>query len=174
MKKYILNILILLAFWSTAALSNSVRSYNFNSLENSDSSSIKLKALEHFINGSILDLNERYADAVEEYRKALMLDPSAGIFYALGKDYFILNKFPLALKNSKAAVQIESNNIEYNLFLASVYKAARKIDSAEVVYEKIIGLDSTNVEAYYRLAAMYSIDKPIKALSLYKRLLDLT
>ncbi len=54
-----------------------------------------------FIDASLLDIEGKYAEAILDYQEALRLDPSAGIYYALAKDYFRLNKFHPALENSK-------------------------------------------------------------------------
>ena len=48
----------------------------------------KKRAMDHFINGSIAEAKGDYASAVLEYQDALNLDPSAGIYYALGKNYY--------------------------------------------------------------------------------------
>ncbi len=47
-------------------------------------------------------------------------------------------------------------------------------DSAEVVFTKVIELDSLNFQAYYALGQIYESDKPLKALEIYEKLLLLT
>ena len=132
------------------------------------------KSQELFISGSMHDIKGHYAEAILEYQEALKFNPSAGIHYALGKNYLKLSKLVPALSHSKSAVKLESDHVEYNFLLATVYENARMKDSAAVVYEKIISLDSTNYQAYYNLAEIYEQSRPMKALSLYKSLLDLT
>ena len=139
-----------------------------------DSINVKNLAAEHFIIGSIADLKGQYAEAILEYQEALRLDPQPGIYYALGKDYFKLNKLSQALGHSKKSVELEPNNTEYNTLLAKIFTAARQNDSALVVYEKIISIDSSNINAYYNLGMLYEKDRPMQALGVYRKLLEIT
>jgi tetratricopeptide (TPR) repeat protein len=65
----------------------------------------KQQALDHFINGTVAETKGDYAAAILEYQDALNLDPSAGIYYALAKNYLYLNKLSLALQNGRKAVK---------------------------------------------------------------------
>ncbi len=75
------------------------------------SSADKETAQQLFIDASMMDLDEKYAEAILDYQEALILDPSAGIYYALAKDYLRLNKLSQALVNSKKSVELESQNV---------------------------------------------------------------
>ncbi|MEN8193445.1 MAG: tetratricopeptide repeat protein [Bacteroidota bacterium] len=132
------------------------------------------KAQDHFISGAIFDLKGQYAAAILEYQEALTFDGQAGIHYALSKDYLILNKLPSALKHSKVSVEMAPDDVEYNYFLGNVYKIAQQPDSAEVVFNKVIELDSTYYQAYYSLGQVYEPKKPLKALEVYETLLKMT
>ncbi|MDX1701478.1 MAG: tetratricopeptide repeat protein, partial [Melioribacteraceae bacterium] len=109
-----------------------------------------------------------------EYQEALKLDPQAGIYYSLAKDYLRLNKLFPALENAKNAVKLEQNNIEYLTLLGTIYNLSRNADSAEAVFSKIVSLDSTDVGALYSLAQIYEPKQPLKALKSYKRILEIT
>jgi len=127
-----------------------------------------------FIDASLLDLEGKYAEAILDYQEALKLDPNAGIYYALGKDYFKLNKLLPALDNTKKAVELEEDNIEYLTLLGTIYSVSRNVDSAEVVFNKIISVDSTDINAHYNLAQLYEANQPLRALDSYNRILDIT
>ena len=127
-----------------------------------------------FIDASLLDLEGKYAEAILDYQEALKLDPTAGIYYALGKDYFKLNKLLPALENTKKAVFLDKKNIEYLTLLGTIYSVSRNVDSAEVVFNKIILIDSTDINAHYNLAQLYEANQPLKALDSYNRILDIT
>lgn len=127
-----------------------------------------------FIDASLLDLEGKYAEAILDYQEALKLDPNAGIYYALAKDYFRLNKLLPALENSQKAVELESENTEYLTLLGTVYSMSRNIDSAEVVFNKIIQIDSTNINAHFNLAQLYEAKQPLKALNSYNKILQIT
>jgi tetratricopeptide (TPR) repeat protein len=129
----------------------------------------KKKAMDHFINGSIAEAKGDYATAVLEFQDALNLDPSAGVYYALGKNYYILNKLSLAIQNSRKAVELNPNQKEYFILLSNVYSTARQFDSAAVTLENALRLDSTDVELYYKLARLYETSKPLKAIETYEK-----
>lgn len=131
------------------------------------------KAQDHFIDGTIAELDNKIAEAVLEYQEALRYDSSSGIHYALGKNYLLLNKLRSALTHAKAAVNLEPENTEYNFLLARVYTASHQTDSAISTYENLISFDSTNYQAYYNLGYLYEAEKPTKALSVYNKLIDL-
>lgn len=127
-----------------------------------------------FIDASLLDLEGKYAEAILDYQEALRLDPQSGIFYALAKDYLKLNKLLPALENSKQAVKLESENLEYLTLLGTIYSLSKNIDSAETVFNKIIQIDSTDINAYYNLAQLYEFNQPLKSLEFYKKVLEFT
>lgn len=131
------------------------------------------RAMDHFINGSIAEAKGDYASAVLEYQDALNLDASAGIYYALGKNYYYLNKLSLAIQNSRKAVQLDPNQKEYYVLLSSIYSSARQFDSAAVTLENAIRTDSTDVELYYKLARLYETSKPLKAIETYEKVIAL-
>ncbi len=127
------------------------------------------RAMDHFINGSIAEAKGDYATAVLEFQDALSLDPNAGIYYALGKNYYNLNKLSLAIQNSRKAVELNPNRKEYYVLLSNVYSTARQFDSAAATLENALQLDSTDVELYYKLARLYEASKPLKAIETYEK-----
>lgn len=131
---------------------------------------ISKQALEHFINGSIAETKGDYATAVLEFQDALNLDPSAGVYYALGKNYYYLNRISLALQNARKAVQLNPNQKEYYVLLSDVYTAARQFDSAAVTLENALLIDTSDVDIYYKLARLYESSKPLKAIETYEKI----
>lgn len=130
----------------------------------------KKKAMDHYINGSIAESKGDYASAVLEFQDALNLDPSAGIYYALGKNYYYLNKLSLAIQNARRAVQLSPDQKDYYVLLSDVYSSARQFDSAAVTLESAIKLDSSDVDLYYKLARLYENPKPLKAIETYEKI----
>ncbi len=136
-------------------------------------SNYKKKALEHFINGSIAEAKGDYATAILEFQDAANLDQSAGIYYALGKNYYYLNKLPLAIQNVRKAVEMDPSRKEYYDLLSSIYSSARQFDSAAAALETAIKLDSSDVHLYYKLARLYEKSKPLKAIESYEKITSL-
>jgi tetratricopeptide (TPR) repeat protein len=130
----------------------------------------KKEALEHFIDGSTAETKGDYASAILEYQDAVRLDPSAGIYYAMAKDYYYLQKLSLALQNARKAVQMDSTQPDYYDLLSDIYASGNQLDSAAVVLNKLIDIDSTSINSYYKLARLYEVSKPIKAVGIYNKL----
>ncbi len=145
-------------------------SFETNSIAKSDT---KQKALEYFIDGCTAEAKGDYASAILEFQDALRLDPNAGVYYALAKNYLLINKLPLSLQNAKKAVDLEPGKIEYLDLLSDIYFSARLQDSAAVSLEKIIAIDSVNISAHYKLARIYENGKPMQAIETYDKLLGL-
>ena len=131
-------------------------------------------AINHVVNGSIAELEGDYKSAITEFEKALEVDPQPGIYYIIGKNYMKINKLATALRYSRQSVELSPDNIEYKFLLGHIYETARIIDSAVVVFNDIIKLDSTNIQAYYSLGNIIEEDRPTDALKLYKKILDIT
>lgn len=130
-------------------------------------------AIEKFINGSIYETKGEIQKAISEFQEALKYAQKPGIYYALAKNYYRINKLSFALQNAKKAAELEPTNKEFLFLLASVYEASHLIDSSIAVYEKIVSLDSTNASAYFQLAKLYERNRPMQALSLYKKLIEM-
>jgi tetratricopeptide (TPR) repeat protein len=172
MKKYLaLSLLTLLVIGCSGS---DVSQSGLPSDENiSDPETLKKKALEYFVNGSIAEAKGDYSGAIKEFNQALDYDTSAGICYALAKNYFSINKLGNALKYSKLSVKLDSTKTEYYLLLADVFIQARENDSAAVVLEKILAADSTDINTYYKLARIYETTRPLEAIKIYDRLINI-
>ena len=131
------------------------------------------QAMDHFIDGAINEAKGEYASAILDYQDALRLNPRAGIYYAIAKNYYFLNKYPSALQNCKTAVSLEPDQLDYQDLLANIFSAAGQFDSAAVVLERIIGKDSSRVQSYYKLARIYENSKPLTAIEIYNKLTDI-
>ena len=134
---------------------------------------VKRRALDLFLNGVNADAKGDYASAILEYQEAAQLDPSGGIYYAIAKDYFFLNKLSFALQNASKAVAIEPANIEYLMLQEEIFSAAKQNEDAINVLEKIISIDSTNINACYKLARLFEPNKPTQAIEVYQKITKL-
>ncbi len=131
------------------------------------------RAMQHFIDGSVLESKGNYAEAILEFQDALNLNPGSGIYYALAKNYLMINKIPLAIQNSKKSIELDPEEVEYYDLLSDIFYTARQYDSSAVVLEKVIKLDPSRVNAYYKLARIYESSKPLQAIEIYNKLTDI-
>ncbi len=172
-KKSAVVLICLLAFSCSGQKEVIKKSQITKIIQNKTDSEIKDEALDHFINGCAAEDKGDHASAILEFQDALRLDQSAGIYYALAKNYFYLNKLSLALENSRKAVEMDSTKDDYFDLLSDIYASGNQSDSAVVVLNKLIQLDSTNINAYYKLARLYEASKPMKAVEIYRKLTSL-
>lgn len=171
MLKYIIVLLISASFLS-GCFTGSSADRKISEADSLRTAQLKKEAMDHFVQGAIADAKGDVSGAILEYQDAIKLDPKPGIYYALGRDYLQLNKLSLALDNAKNAVSLDSTSSDYYSLLAEIYTNGHQPDSAAYAYEKIIQLDSTNLTAYYSLGMIYEISKPMRALDIYKKLLE--
>lgn len=169
--KYLFLILIPILYFgcssAVSTLEDSDKSVESVSPENSK------KAMELFLNGVQAESKGDYARAILEYQDALKLDPKPGIYYQIAKNYFFINKLPLALQNAKKSVELDSSNIEYLNLLQEIYTTAKQTASAIETLEKIIRIDSSQINAYYKLARLHESQRPLKAIEVYEKLLKI-
>lgn len=138
-----------------------------------DESLRKKKALDHFVNGSVLEAQSNFNAAVTEFEKALNYDTTAGIYYSLSKNYLFTNKLIQSLSSIKKAVELDSSKLEYYELMSDIYSAAKNYDSAITVLEKAAEFEPDNVNLYYKLARLYEISKPLEAISVYEKLIEI-
>lgn len=173
MKKIIFPLFVFVLVVIGCSASHLGESSNDVDLQGNASLQNKKLAQDYFIRGALHDLKGEYSSAILEYQEALKLDEQAGIHYALSKDYLIIKKLVPALEHSKSAVKLSPNDTEYNFLLGNIYKIAQRPDSAEIFYEKVIKIDSLYYQAYYNIAQLNELSKPLKALDVYSKLLKL-
>jgi pentatricopeptide repeat protein len=124
-------------------------------------------ATQHVINGSLYELKGEYAQAVLEFQDALRYDKSAGIYFALAKNYAALNKHSLAIEYAREAVRLDPENIEYRQLLAAAFVQVFDLDSAAAVYQEIVRRDSANIQSWFNLARLQQARNPQQALQTY-------
>lgn len=126
------------------------------------------KALQHFIDASVYEMKGEYAQAVLEYLDALRYDENHTIYFALARNYSLLNKHALALEAGRKAVQLAPDNLEYRRTLADAYVSAFELDSAATQYAEVIRRDSSSIEDWYNLARVQQGKRPQQALEVYQ------
>jgi tetratricopeptide (TPR) repeat protein len=125
-------------------------------------------ALQHFVDGSMFEMKGEYAKAVLEYQDALRYEKDDAVYFALSKCYSQLGKHTLAIENSKEAVRLAPDKLDYRKSLANAYIAAYELDNAAQEYEEIVKRDSNTIESWYSLARLYQVRNPQKALQVFE------
>ena len=129
-------------------------------------------ALDHYLNGLLLDQKEDYPSAILEYQDALRYDPDPAIYHDLAKDYSILGKNALAVENAREAVRLSPSNRTYRETLAEICVRSLDVDRAIGEYQNITKLDPDYQQAWYNLARLLQIRDRSKALEVFQKIVD--
>ena len=119
----------------------------------------------HFVNASLLELLGAYDQAANEYEKALKFFPASP---SVRPDYarllFRSQRAPEALQ---VATPIEPKTSEIYLLIGDCHRLSGDQEAAVENYRKAVALDSTNINAYWYIAAYFrqteQIDSAIAA-----------
>lgn len=129
-------------------------------------------ALQHFLQGSVLDQKGEYAQAVLEYQDALRLMQDAAICHAIAKDYAILGKLDLAIQNGKDAVRLNPENRNYRQTLAEIYLNAADLASSINEYKELVRIDPQYRDGWQSLAHVQQLVNLENALETYQQVID--
>lgn len=130
------------------------------------------RALEHFMNGLMYDLQGQYASAILEYQDALNYYDDAAIYNALAKNYSLLGKHSLAVQMGKEAVKRDPKRSEYHETLADAYLRAFQFEEALKEYDEIIRLSPNDIQAWYNKARLLQFRAPLRAIEAYQTIID--
>lgn len=119
---------------------------------------------------------EKYPDAIEALEKAKILDPQKPetLFY-LGLGYYSMNDFDKAEQNfSQAKVMGYEPQIQVDQKLAEIYLQQKNYKKSAASYEKVISLNSADVNYYIKPIWIYleELHDPDSALKLAQKAAD--
>jgi tetratricopeptide (TPR) repeat protein len=145
----------------------------------------RAQAYYHFSKARILDEQGQASQAIDEYKKALELDPNNSMIYAeMAESYLKNNRVRDAVETAEKAIRASPDNIEAHRLLSSIYiqligranaqqpPSADTINSAIHEFEEIVRIDPSEQQAFLMLGRLYQIkgDRS-KATEIYKQLL---
>jgi tetratricopeptide (TPR) repeat protein len=163
-----------------------VPAFAVSALAQQGQTNARAQAYYHFSKGRLLDDQGQTSQAIEEYKKALELDPSNSLIYSeMAESYLRNNKQREAVDNANKAIQIDRDNIEAHKLLSSVYlqvisranaqqpPSIETINNAIHEFEEIVRIDTSDRNSFAMLGRLYQIkgDRD-KAMQIYKQLLD--
>ncbi|HHF51597.1 MAG: tetratricopeptide repeat protein [Candidatus Aminicenantes bacterium] len=127
----------------------------------------KLQANHYFIKANQAFSEQKYRDAIENYEKALELNPNLVQAHRfLGESYKAvfspgveternMERADKALEALKKAYEISPENEEIIHSLADMYDKLRNFEEAEKLFLKILEMNPTNMSNYYVVAEFY-------------------
>ncbi len=115
-----------------------------------------------------------FEKAVEEFKKALSIDPDFAIARVnLGIAYYNLREYENALKELKKGLRLKPGQPNALFVLGLVYKATNRIDDAISKFSQVLKLDPEDVATNYNLGLLYARkrDYPM-AISFFRKALE--
>ena len=121
----------------------------------------------HYNLGLVYFRQDRYAEAIEAYKKAIIRDPSYSEAYGnLGVAYAMTGKYDEAIHQFEAAIKLKPDNNENHYNLALAYEAQGNIDDATRQYAAVLQSRPSLIEELNNLGVssykLGNIDAAIK------------
>src|SRR5215467_5968053 len=147
----------------------------------------RAQAYYHFSRGRLLDDQGQSGQAIDEFKKALELDPNNSLIYSeMAESYLRNNRAREAVDNASKAIQLDRDNIEAHKLLSTIYlqmisranaqqpPTMETINNAVHEFEEIVRIDPTERQSFLMLGRLYQIkgDRD-KATEIYKQFLGI-
>ncbi len=134
-----------------------------------------LEAKKHFIQGLTYSLQELPEKAIIEFQEALIFEDNPNINFALAVQFYKINKLDLAIRYLEKVLKIPDNEIHPDFLLVAAQVYLKKSDFSKAIsqLERLIRIDTSNIDALYNLAQIMESKDKEKARSFYERILNL-
>lgn len=150
------------------------------------SQSKRAQAYYHFSTARLLEEDGDWNRAIEEFKKALDLDPNNSLIYsAMAETYRRHNRRNDAIAMANRAIEADPDNIDAHRLLRDIYMIAitstngrqpnpQDIQRAVHEHEEIVRIDPTDRAAFLMLGRLYQAQNlPQKAEEVYKKYLGI-
>jgi len=129
----------------------------------------------HFNLGLRFQKQRKYRLAIEQYRRAIEIQPNfAKAYNNLGGVYFLNRNYPGAVEEYKKAIELKPNYEEAYYNLAMVYEAMGDIDRAIDCFKMVIGIRPDHERAHQGLGGAFkALGDYDKAAKEYQRTLSI-
>ena len=117
----------------------------------------------------------QFDEAVQDYRKALALEPNnSRVHYGMGKIYFNEKQlYHEAVAEYQKAIALEPGFLEAHLSLAELYGEKGLYQEAIARYNHVLSLEARHPGATYGLAMAYEELDTVKAIAAWERYIEL-
>jgi tetratricopeptide (TPR) repeat protein len=132
-----------------------------------------LKALELFIEGKTLELQDNYLLAIEKYKQALKIEKAPGIYYTLSKLYYNVSQYNKSLETGLEALKLDPENVTYKENVSDIYIILNDYKSALKYLQEVAQKKPDDISILYNVGRLYEAEKqPSEALKYYNRITD--
>lgn len=139
-------------------IKNSVVEFNTNSFES--------KAISYLVAGTMLQQQNKFANAILEFQEALRYDSSAAIEYAIANSYLELNKKENAKEHLFRSTTLNPEFIQSYDLLTEIFLFTRELEKADVTNSRALELEKSN-DRILTKALILENSNPEYALSIY-------
>src|SRR6476619_6002061 len=131
---------------------------------------VRSQAYYHFSKARLLDDQGQPTQAIDEYKKALEVDPNNSLIYSeMAESYLKNNRVREDVETANQAIKTDPNNIEAHRLLSGVYVQligratpqqppnTETINNAIHEFEEIVRIDPSEQQAFLMLGRLYQI-----------------
>ncbi len=132
-------------------------------------------ALELFIEGKTLELQDNYLAAVAKYNQALLIEKAAGIYYTLSKLYYNTSQYQKALEYGLLSLKIPTgrDNPEYKENVSDVYIMLNDYKNALTYLKEVADMKPDDINVLYNIGRLYEAEKqPSEAIKYYEKITE--
>lgn len=131
------------------------------------------RAMELFIEGKTLELQDNYIRAIEKYNEALRIEEAPGIYYTLSRLYNYTSKYQQALDFGLKALKFFPDNLEYKENVADNYIMLNDYEKALALYQDVSQKNPNDINILYNIGRLFeTLKQPTQALKLYERITE--
>ncbi|MFN4111147.1 MAG: tetratricopeptide repeat protein [Ignavibacteria bacterium] len=134
-----------------------------------------LEAKKHFIQGLTYSLQDLPEKAIIEFQEAIIFEDNPSINFALAVQLYKINKIDLSLKYLEKAITLPDSviHLDFLLIAAQIYLTKGNVNKAISQLERIIKIDSTNLDALYNLAQIIETKDKEKSKTYYEKIISI-
>ncbi|HBH18811.1 MAG TPA: hypothetical protein DDX14_07750, partial [Cyanobacteria bacterium UBA9579] len=96
-----------------------------------------------------------YETAIENLKKAILINPVYEYYKDLGNIYFDLDRKQEAIQSFDKALLINGNDVDVWFNLGLLYQQIKDMGKAVLSFENVIRLNNNDLEAYNHLGSIY-------------------
>ena len=129
------------------------------------------KALELFIEGKTLELQDNYIAAIKKYTEALKIEKAAGIYYTLSKLYYNVSQYQSAYETGMSALKLDPDNIDYKDNIADVLIILNNYPEALKYLKQVLDKRPDDINVMYNIGRLYeAMKQPSDAIAYYEKI----
>lgn len=147
--------------------------YIFSAYSSAQDKPTNPQALDLFIQGKTLELQDNYLGAVEKYNQALTYEKAPGIYFTLSRLYYNTSQYQKALDNALKALEIASENTEYKENAADDYIMLNDYKKALSLLKEVSEKNPDDINVLYNIGRLYEAEnQPSEAIKYYEKITE--